>query len=247
MELAATPRAYFNNAPRPTLPTSANKPRASSQSGNRSSYVDYDHVPSPRLSSFSRQQMSQTNGRTAARQTSNLSQTIPSSPEEDIIDHASEDGHNVFENFDTNEQQLSPPGHQSFTEMDQDEEEKVLSAKDPVISSPLRVKDKGKRKEIRTEEEQIEDEIAQGLADITNGIHGTDDESEKPKPKRRRERDEQATKQTKPQSKRKKVQLELPGIYSSQTPSHTVTDVEHQNLQIWLRVSGGACVLGTSL
>ncbi|KAI5116067.1 hypothetical protein M0805_005580 [Coniferiporia weirii] len=177
-----SPNMYFNNAPRLSAPTSANRSTATSHGTNRSSYVDYDRVPSPRVSS-SQALRTHVNGSAAgtpaSRLKSDLSQqtVIPSSPEDD--DRSDDDGNDSFgdnfggnDNFDYDqpapEDSSSPTRRTSFTAMDQDDDEPPPEV--PQISSPPRLAKKGRQKtSMAVEEIEVEAEIARGLDDSGMG------------------------------------------------------------------------------
>ncbi|THH12011.1 hypothetical protein EW145_g281 [Phellinidium pouzarii] len=217
-----SPNVYFNRTPRPSAPSSANRSAVSLHAANRSSYIDYDRVPSPRASSSQRIR-SQPNGSITpnARLKSNLSQqtVIPSSPDDDDDNDNGDSFGDILggnDNFDYDppapDDSSSPAKRTSFTEMDQDDEPPL--PEDPRLSSPPRQTVKRRERiSVAAEEIEVEAEIAEGLGDDRQ--MESDDEAEREKQKslnqkKRRGRDEEMPKAKKAPVKRKKVQLELP-------------------------------------
>ncbi|KAH8117000.1 Mif2/CENP-C like-domain-containing protein [Phellopilus nigrolimitatus] len=220
-----SPNVYFNNAPRPSAPSSANRSVASSHPANRSSHVDYDRVPSPRASSSQRLRP-QTNGNTTitpSRFRSNLSQqtVIPSSPEDDDDDDDNGFGDSFGDMPNGNDydppapdDSSSPTRRTSFTAMDQDDDDPLVPDDPRISSPPPRRIDKGKQRERLTDERE-EDEIAQGLDEVENDEQmETDGETgtgkNRSQSQKKRGRDERPPKEKKAQAKRKKVQMLLP-------------------------------------
>ena len=216
-----TPRMYFNNASRPSAPSSANRSTVSSRAGNRSSIIDYDSIPSPRPSTSS--QRTRLNGTSTpkARVRSNLSQVVPSSAEEEDEEDKNDDslGHVLGNNTDEFEPPPmefdSPEQNRSFTEMEHEGDEQGLEPPRATISSPpsARRAGKAKRKEPTPDEDLVEDEIGRGLDEIENMANEEDgmnrkDKHKKEPPKAKPGR--QAADSAKP-SKRKKVTTELSG------------------------------------
>ncbi|KAL5532775.1 MIF2 [Sanghuangporus sanghuang] len=232
---AESPGVYFNNAPRPSAPTSAN--RSAANSGSRSSYIDFDRIPSPRPSPSSQRTRSQPNGSGAMTPTprpkSNLSKqaVIPSSPEDDESDNEPfQDGSGGddlnydfgggdmdFDNDIPAPESSSPvAARTSFTEIAQEDTDPPQVDDIRISSPPRRVeKRKGKGKESVAEDEMaLEEEIAQGLAEVEQEAAeeaeaNTTNNKKKSKGQKKRTRDEaQRPKEKKQTVKRKRIQEE---------------------------------------
>lgn len=230
---AQSPGAYFTNAPRPSIPTSAN--RSAANGGSRSSYVDFDRIPSPRPSSSSQRTRSQPNGSGAITPTprpkSNLSQqaVVPSSDEsdnepfsdndaigEDDLEYDFGGGGMDFDNDPPAPQSSSPvAARTSFTEMAQDDTDPPQVDDIQISSPPRRVdKQKGKERESVVEDDMaLEEEIAQGLAEVehedveeaeTSNIKGS--KSKGRKKRMRGEAQQQQHRETRPTEKRKRLE-----------------------------------------
>lgn len=82
--------------------------------------------------------------------------------------------------------------------MDQDEDDNPQVPDHPPVSSPPERTHKGKGKELPEDDDQVEEEIAQGLEKLSNGRieeeeGGEEEEEPTPKPKKRRGNDEDAS------------------------------------------------------
>lgn len=213
------------------MPSSVNRTSSTIRPGDRS-YIDYDQIPSPRASTSRIYSNGSFLNTSTPRRQSTLSHSIvPSSLDGENDREIDESDNEPFDDYPADNMDDGggfdydqPPGtgsssptaaKVSFTEMDQDDEG-LTAIENPPISSPPRnrKRDKGKQKEITPVEEDIvmEDDIAQGLAEVENTVQLEDEPFEESYQiqKRGREEDAPPPKEKKKSVKRKKVHIEAP-------------------------------------
>lgn len=213
------------------MPSSVNRTSSTIRPGDRS-YIDYDQIPSPRASTSRIYSNGSFLNTSTPRRQSTLSHSIvPSSLDGENDREIDESDNEPFDDYPADNMDDGggfdydqPPGtgsssptaaKVSFTEMDQDDEG-LTAIENPPISSPPRnrKRDKGKQKEITPVEEDIvmEDDIAQGLAEVENTVQLEDEPNEENYQiqKRGREEDAPPPKEKKKSVKRKKVHIEAP-------------------------------------
>ena len=163
---------------------------------SRTSGVDFDRVPSPRLPrtpmAVSRRR-SIANGSAAGP--SNLSRTtIDQSPQQQTYEPQDDGG--MDGGFDDYGPQEESPQRTSFTQMDQDDvdDDRRLPEEQDVDDTPIplskRNKGKGRKENppenLPREDTDVEDEIAQGLNDVELEQHSDDEEEEQHRNKKSR-------------------------------------------------------------
>lgn len=156
---------YFASAPRPSIPSSANRSSSTSRGGNRSSLVDYDRVPSPRVAASSSRLR---NGTTPQRRPlSRLSEVVPppDSPEQQFDDFGDDFGGDDFGAPQEPESSSPDQRRRSFSQMDDegDEEPEGRGVSSPNVST------KSRRIQQPPSDNGVEDEIDQGLNEINDG------------------------------------------------------------------------------
>ncbi|KAF8163706.1 Mif2/CENP-C like-domain-containing protein [Crassisporium funariophilum] len=183
-----SPVHHLTNLRPPSTPSSSRN-RSSIRPVARTSDIDYDKIPSPRPTNSM-----QRNARNGGPGPSSLSRSMRVSdpePPSDSPDEAGDYDNGQDQDFDDYAPQeghsppRSSPRRTSFgrIEQDQDDEDEGQEQEEPPHNTPLKSKqDKGKRKAERYEEpereEEVEDEIAQGLEDVDLGPDPDEEEDD---------------------------------------------------------------------
>jgi centromere protein C len=191
---------YFANTQRPSTPR---RNGSSSRPVTRTSDIDFDQVPSPRQHGSQRKSAS-------GPGPSNLSKSLHARdlrqdqdsdpPDNDAHDHGGMDDNGAFEDYgqpdDGSPPQDSPQHQTSFTQMDQDDdedegedgqgghdEERQQEEDRQTPLPPLR-RNKGKERavlpDVPEEDEDVEDEIAQGLQHYDDDGGGEEEDRTEP-------------------------------------------------------------------
>ncbi|EJD02264.1 uncharacterized protein FOMMEDRAFT_86864 [Fomitiporia mediterranea MF3/22] len=222
----SAPNVYFNNAPRPSAPSSANRSAATGLSSNRSSYIDFDSIPSPRPSTSSQRMRSQANGSGGVtplgRKKSNLSHqtVVPSSPEDSESDNEPLPDPPPGDDFDMGydfggygndrpavESSSPVAARTSFTEIAQDDTDPPPMDDIRISSPPVRIEKKKKptrqKESVAEEEMALEEEIERGLRELDDNTDAEGEEeqdskgNQSSKSQKRTRSEEQALKEKK--------------------------------------------------
>ncbi|KAA1469273.1 hypothetical protein DENSPDRAFT_834848 [Dentipellis sp. KUC8613] len=198
--------AYFQKTRRPSMPAAATRVGSSSRSVPRMSEIDYDSVPSPRPRPSTNGRRSSVYGNTSVGP-SHLSQStlgLGDDDEDDIpmdeggMEDYGQDDYGQEEDDEPQEQpqrsyrRQQTPRRSSFTSMAQDavgfedEDEEEEEEVEEVAANYSHRSDKGKGRAVESyhdahEEDDVEEEIAQGLEDI-DGDQQDEEMYEDPEP-----------------------------------------------------------------
>ncbi|KAG1728604.1 Mif2/CENP-C like-domain-containing protein [Suillus paluster] len=205
MELAesnqGTPLAYFTNAPPAMAPNSARKP-GSSRSVPRTSEVDFDEVPSPRMRAAPSRRASAVNGAGPSALSKSFSVYNDSVIHDPAPDPEFEPANQDFE-YEPPPNDSPPRTGISFQEEDDDDNDAAEVEEEMISVPPKKTVDKGKRRaevEVEHQEEDgIDEDIAQGLEEVENGPD--EEEDEDPPPKKPRKDDQKEQKAKKPKAR----------------------------------------------
>ena len=183
----------------PSTPTTVKRVGSTSRPVARTSDVDFDRIPSPKVRSQSKANYGP--GPSSLSKSISRRDVEPESdsPDEaggyddggqDYADMDADDGNGGLDFDDYGPQESSPssrrtPKQTSFTQMDQDDDEEEGEEDEPPEETPTKNKrDKGKGRAVVEEEqedEEVEDDIANGLDDVEQE-HYSDDEEEEDEP-----------------------------------------------------------------
>ncbi|GBE81851.1 predicted protein [Sparassis crispa] len=229
---AKSPSAYFANARVRTLTSSVQRVGSSLRPVAHGADVDFDKVPSPRGSPAVNGRKSLGRGRSSISGPSHLSQSTVAQDFEDI--HVDNDGPSMdkgggFGGFDDddsdNEPAISPPppqshpkvnGHvsrrTSFAQIDQEDEDED---QEPGVYDSPSARARGKQRASvnpprQDEDPEMEDEIAQGFAEIEQEPMDEDvQEVEEERPRKRGVQDkDDSLQKEQPASKKKRTENE---------------------------------------
>ncbi|KAG2749841.1 hypothetical protein P692DRAFT_20832737 [Suillus brevipes Sb2] len=198
MELAesnqGSPLAYFNNAHPIMAPNSARKP-SSSRSVPRTSEIDFDEVPSPRMRAAPSRRASTVNGAGPSVLSKSFSVYNDTYEHDPASDPEFEPANQDFD-YDPPPNDSPPRTGTSFNEVNQeeeDDEDDAAEVEKEVTSQAKKKVDKGKRRagvevEVEQQEENgVDEDIAQGLEEVENAPDEEDDR-DPPLKKPRKER-----------------------------------------------------------
>ncbi|KAG0701742.1 Mif2/CENP-C like-domain-containing protein [Suillus ampliporus] len=216
MELAesnqGSPLAYFTNAPPIIAPNSARKP-GSSRSVPRTSDIDFDEVPSPRMRAAPSRRASTVNGAGPSALSKSFSVYNDSGDRNPAPDPDFEPANQDFD-YEPPPNDSPPPAGTSFTHVDRDEdddENDAAEVEQEMTSHAKKKVDKGKRRadaEVEHQEENgIDEDIAQGLEEVENGPD--EEEDINPPPKKPRKDDQKEQKPKKPRARAPKRVIKL--------------------------------------
>ncbi|OAX41543.1 hypothetical protein K503DRAFT_767558 [Rhizopogon vinicolor AM-OR11-026] len=209
MELAesnqGSPLAYFTHAPTALAPNSARK-LGSSRSVPRTSAIDFDEVPSPRMRSAPSRRASAVNG--AGPSALSKSFSVYNDAHDQDQDLAPDpDFEPANQDFDYEPPMNETPSRTgiSFNHVNNDDEEEDDAAEvEEEVTSRAKKVNKGKQRAVAAVEEQdetaVEDDIAQGLEEIENAPDEEEGE-EDPPPKKLRKDDQKEQKPKKPRAR----------------------------------------------
>ncbi|KAG1808562.1 Mif2/CENP-C like-domain-containing protein [Suillus variegatus] len=207
MELAesnqGSPLAYLTNAPPIMAPNSARKP-GSSRSVPRTSEIDFDEVPSPRMRAAPSRRESTVNS--AGPSVLSKSFTVYNDPREPgpASDPEFEPANQDFD-YDPLPNDSPPQTGTSFNYVnaDEDDEDDAAEVEKQMASQAKKKADRGKGKgradvELEQQEEnEIDEDIAQGLEEVENAPDEEEDEDPPPKKPRKEKPKEQQPKKPK--------------------------------------------------
>ncbi|KAG1890829.1 Mif2/CENP-C like-domain-containing protein [Suillus subluteus] len=205
MELAesnqGSPLAYFTKAPPIMPPNSARKP-GSSRSVPRTSEIDFDEVPSPRMRAAPSRRESTVNGAGPSVLSKSFSVYNDTHEPDPAPDPEFEPANQDFDyDYDPSPNDSPPPTGASFNDMNQDDEDEDDAAEvEKEMTSQAKKVDKGKgkrRADVAVEDQDengIDEDIAQGLKEVENAPDDEDDEDPPPKKPRKEKPKEQKPK-----------------------------------------------------
>ncbi|KAG2067490.1 hypothetical protein BDR04DRAFT_1144288 [Suillus decipiens] len=208
MELAesnqGSPLAYFTKAPPIMAPNSARN-LGSSRSVPRTSEIDFDEVPSPRMRTAPSRRESTVNGAGPSVLSKSFSVYNDTHEHTSASDPEFEPANQDFD-YDPPPNDSPPRTGASLNEINQDGEDEDDAAEvEREMTSQVKKVDKGKGKqradvEVEKEEEnRIDEDIAKGLEEVENA---PDEEDEDPPPKKSRKEKPKEQKQKKPRAAR---------------------------------------------
>ncbi|KAG1734287.1 Mif2/CENP-C like-domain-containing protein [Suillus lakei] len=242
MELAesnqGTPLAYFTNAPPIMAPNSARKP-GSSRSVPRTSEIDFDEVPSPRMRAAPSRRSSTING--AGPSVLSKSFSVYNDTRDHDLDPEFEPANQDFD-YEPPPNDSPPQTGISFDEVNQDEDDDdddAAEVEQEMTSHAKKKVDKGKGKrradvEVEQQEENgVDEDIARGLEEVENAPDEDDDED--PPPKKPRKEDPKEQKSKKPKAARAPKRVIKPSEENSPPPDGVRRSRRHRYkpLEYW--------------
>ncbi|KAF9473012.1 hypothetical protein BDN70DRAFT_867845 [Pholiota conissans] len=184
-----SPVHHLANMRPPTTPSTAGRRKSSIRPVARTNGVDYDEIPSPRPL--------QSTQRANRPGPSNLSHSVRAPDPEPSSDSPNEEAGENYDDYNMDNDGFDeyPPddimatptsrGNQSFGQIEEEDEDEEEEEEQQEPESPQETRSKQKQQKPparepsqNSQEEEIEDEIAQGLEDVGLGPESSDEEQE---------------------------------------------------------------------
>lgn len=185
-------------------PNSARK-LGSSRSVPRTSDIDFDEVPSPRMRSAPSRRASTVNGAGPSALSKSFSVYNDTPGQDPAPDPDFEPANQDFD-YEPPENDTPSRAGVSFNHANyEDEEENDAAEVEEVVASRAKSVNKGKQRAVveaeQQEEDGIEDDIAQGLEEVENGPDEEEEVEEDPPPKKFRKDNQKEQKPKKPRAR----------------------------------------------